>query len=92
MSIPPHREKDAKVEGRDPPEKAKGTMAPFKSLMGRLLRVSMTEVEEQQKTYDKEQQAREVAGLPRLKRKKLSTDDTNKVILPSTNKPEMPCQ
>ena len=53
MSLPPHREKDAKVEGRDPLETApKQTMAPFKRLMGRLLKVLPDEVAEQQRIYD----------------------------------------
>ena len=60
----------AKVEGRDPPDKAKGTMAPFKSLMGRLLKVPMSEVKEQQALYeaarhdvDRPVKAKKVAGL-----------------------------
>ncbi len=53
MSPPPHREKDAKVEGRDPLETApKETMAPFRGLMARLLKVKPEEVAEQQRLYD----------------------------------------
>ena len=52
MSPPPHREMPARVEGRDPPEKAKETMTPFRSLLGRLLRVPMSEVREQQEAYE----------------------------------------
>ncbi len=52
MSPPPHREKDAKVEGRDPPEKAKGTMEMFRSLTKRLLKVPVEEMREQQQLYE----------------------------------------
>ena len=52
MSLPPHREKDAKAEGRGPPETVKGTMAPFRSLMGRLLNVRPEEMKEQQERYE----------------------------------------
>ncbi len=52
MSLLPHREKDAKVEGRDQPEPAKETMAPFKALTMRLLKVPMSEVKEQQRFYE----------------------------------------
>ncbi len=52
MSPPPHREKDAKVEGRDPPEKAKDTMTTFRGLMSQLLKVRPEEVREQQSRID----------------------------------------
>jgi hypothetical protein len=59
MSPPPHRKKDAKVEGRDPMETApKETMAPFRSLMGRLLKVKPEDVAEQQSLYEQERGAR----------------------------------
>ena len=55
MSPPPHREKDAKVEGRDPPETGpKEMMAPFTSLLGRLLKVNPDELKEQQRLYSKD--------------------------------------
>ena len=52
MSLPPHREKDAKAEGRGPPETVKGTMAPFRILTTRLLKVRPDEVKEQQLLHD----------------------------------------
>ena len=73
MSLPPHREKDAKVEGRDPPETVKSTMAPFKSLMSRILKVPMTEVTEQQKSYETSRKNK-VGGSPKaLTRKGLKS-------------------
>jgi len=70
MAPPPHREKDAKVEGRDPLDKTpKKTMAPFRSLMGRLLKVKLEEVAEQQQLYE---QAQCLKDTPKTKRKKLS--------------------
>ena len=66
MSPPPHREMPAKVEGRDQPEKAKETMAPFRNLMGRLLVVPMSEVKEQQQLYDERKSA--VASLQKPKK------------------------
>ena len=51
MSSQRLREKNAKVEGRDPPE-PKETVAPFRTLTARLLKVSMGEVKEQQRMYD----------------------------------------
>ncbi len=72
MSPPPHREKDAKVEGRDPLETApKETMAPFKRLMGRLLKVPMSEVHEQQRLYEDERTSKN-AKLRTAKMKKKS--------------------
>jgi len=65
MSLPPHREKDAKVEGRDPPEPAKETMAPFRTLMGRLLKVTPDEVKEQQKLFDRERSQKDNAPAVR---------------------------
>ena len=47
MSPSRHREVNAKVEGRDPPEKAKGTMETFRTLTKRLLNVSQCELQEQ---------------------------------------------
>ncbi len=52
MSPPPHREVNAKVEGRDPQDTAKETMTQFKTLTKRLLRVPMSEVKDQQRKYD----------------------------------------
>jgi hypothetical protein len=68
MSRQPHREKDAKVEGRDPSEKAKGTMETFKALATRLLKVPMEEVEEQQRLYD----AEKLKSPALVKRKKIA--------------------
>jgi hypothetical protein len=51
MSPQPLRGKDAKVEGRDPPEPAKETMTNFKSLLGRLLRVTPQELREQNQRH-----------------------------------------
>jgi hypothetical protein len=78
MSPPPHREKDAKVEGRDPLEMGpKETIAPFKSLLGRLLRVKPNEVAEQQRLFDSFRSGRfDEPGKPK------KTKDT---ILPAQN-------
>ena len=65
MSPPPHKGKDAKVEGRDLPKKAKETMAPFRVLMGRLLKVTADEVREQQKLFDREQLQRDNGAAAR---------------------------
>jgi len=55
MSPPPHRERHAKVEGRDPQETGpRETMAPFKSLLGRLLKVKPEDVAEQMALYESE--------------------------------------
>ena len=73
MSPPPHREKDAKVEGRDLPETApRGTMAPFKNLLGKLLKVKPDEVEEQQRLYEQTPNSPDTQTTKRKKRKKLS--------------------
>ena len=52
--MPPQRprRKGAKVEGRDPPETAKETMAPFRALTTRLLKVPINEVKEQQRLFE----------------------------------------
>ena len=72
MSLPPHREKDAKVEGRDPPEPVKGTMGAFRSLTKRLLGVPMSEVKEQQVLFD-EQRLRQRAVMKTGKKKLTSS-------------------
>jgi len=75
MSLPPHREKDAKAEGRGPPETAKGTMTTFRGLMGRLLKVRAEELKEQQKLYDAERREKEPArplSIGTLKKRKLA--------------------
>jgi hypothetical protein len=60
----------AKVEGRDQPEKAKETMAPFKSLLGRLLRVPMSEVKERQRLYEDERTSKNAKiRTPKMKKK-----------------------
>jgi|GEM_PF-4164202 len=70
MSLPPHREKDAKAEGRGPPETAKETMAPFRSLVERLLKVPMNEVKEQQRLYEETRSDKpETRPLPKMKKK-----------------------
>ena len=74
MSLPPHREKDAKVEGRDPPETVKKTMAPFKSLVERLLKVPMSEVRERQASYNNSREAVRVTLKP--KKRKLKSAST----------------
>ena len=80
MSLPPHREKDAKVEGRDQPETVKETMAPFRSLMGRLLNVPMSEVKEQQRLYDEMRLLQHDTPKPmKLKRKRISLLATQSV-------------
>ena len=71
MSLPPHREKDAKAEGRGPPESAKETMGPFRSLTARLLRVPMNELEERQRLYEFSKQD---SNKARLKVKRLRVD------------------
>ena len=83
MSLPPHREKDAKVEGRDPLETApKQTMAPFRSLMGRLLKVKSEEMAEQDRLYESERATIPLgkAGMrkrPKLKHAQLSSKNAD---------------
>ena len=67
MSLSPHREKDAKVEGRDPPEMVTGTMAPFRSLIGKLLKVPMSEVKEQQHLYEETRSVSKMLKTPKKK-------------------------
>ncbi len=83
MSLPPHREKDAKVEGRDQPETVKETMAPFRRLMRSLLKVKPEEVVEQEKRYKKARgcEAHALPGRkkrPRLKLPPTGDDAPNK--------------
>jgi hypothetical protein len=52
------RKVNAKVEGRDQPEVAKGTMETFRALTKRLLKVTQAEVAERQAEYDKTRAAR----------------------------------
>lgn len=83
MSPPPHREKNAKVEGRDPPEPAKETMGLFRMLTVRLLRVPMSEVKEQQRLYNEARTKRPNVPInekPKLKNVSLPTmpDSANK--------------
>lgn len=52
MSPQPHREKDAKAEGRGPPDEPKDTMATFKALTKRLLAVSPAELQERERLYE----------------------------------------
>jgi hypothetical protein len=73
MSLPPHREKDAKVEGRDPPETVKDTMELFRALTTRLLRVPINEVEEQQAIYDKANSPETIAITGKKKRPRLKS-------------------
>ena len=61
MSPPLLRGMNAKVEGRDPPEEAK-TMGLFKTLTRRLLKVPMSEVEDQARIY--EESRKRMDGLP----------------------------
>jgi hypothetical protein len=72
MSLPPHREKNAKVEGRDPPEPTKETMAAFSTLMKRLLKVPISEVQEQQVIWEKDQKS-QTASSNQLTPKKKNT-------------------
>jgi hypothetical protein len=73
MLPPPHREKDAKVEGRDLSAKAKQTMGAFKALTKRLLNVPMSEVKERQRLYDESRSQRhDKPNSPKLKRKRVS--------------------
>lgn len=80
MSPKQLRGKDAKAEGRGPPEEIVGTMETFKALTKRLLTVAPAEVAERQRLYNKGRATRhekevpqnEIAPIPRkLKRKKL---------------------
>jgi hypothetical protein len=67
------REKDAKVEGRDPPEMVKKTIEPFRSLLGNLLKVKPEEVSEQQRLYEESRRshfgADDVSTMKRKKRR-----------------------
>ena len=88
MSPPPHREKDAKVEGRDPPDLVEETIAPFKSLMAKLLKVPMSEVKGQQKLYEKMRAKEDDTVNSLLRRKKVkvakvaSADSTASLAAP----------
>jgi len=69
MSPQRHREVNAKVEGRDPPRPVKQTMTPFRTLIGRLLKVTPDEVAEQQRLYEAARQERFNAAAPSSKGK-----------------------
>jgi hypothetical protein len=75
MSPQRHREKDAKVEGRDQPEGAKETMGTFRALTSRLLKVTPEELAEREKLYEDERKRRHEVGTlsaPTTKKKKPS--------------------
>jgi len=81
MSPQPHRKKDAKAEGRGPPDEPKDTMATFKALTKRLLQVTPAEVQTQQVLYDAARERRfESRDLRAPKKTK-----KNKQLRPSTD-------
>ena len=83
MSSSPHREKDAKAEGCNPPETLKETLAPFRALMGKLLKVPISEMKEQQSLYEASRSDRiidtdmSMLDKPKFRKKK-------RVALPAT--------
>jgi hypothetical protein len=81
MSPPQHREKNAKAEGRGPPDEPKDTMATFKALTKRLLKVSPEEVQAQQELYDRAREQRfdaaATAGPSRPKKRKTASTTTS---------------
>jgi len=80
MSPQPHREKDAKAEGRGPPDGSKDAMATFKALTKRLLRVTPAEVQAQQALYDTAREQRfEQAQPQKMKKRKRAS----KLVPPS---------
>jgi hypothetical protein len=86
MSPPQHRKKDAKAEGRGPPDEPKDTIATFKALTKRLLQVTPAEVQTQQALYDaaREQRFEAPGSLEPKKRKKKSS---SKGHLSATSEP-----
>ena len=85
MSPQQLREKNPKVEGRDPPEPGKETIAPFESLTARLLKVPMSEMKEQQALYEKAQENPQLAGK---KRRKLGLSGATPFVGPKTQSKE----
>jgi hypothetical protein len=62
---------NAKVEGRDPPEKAKETMGTFRALTKRLLKVRPEEFAEQQRLYDNARATQHLRPMRTKKKAKL---------------------
>ena len=67
MSSQRLKDKNAKVEGRDPPEPARETMAPLRALTAKLLKMPTSKVKEQQERYEKAQENPQVTGEKRKK-------------------------